>query len=99
MPVPAFTHYSIPMSEAGWTVGGTSGTAATAQDTQSVLAALEHLYVRGEHLNGPDLEFLDNVALFAGAPWVNLGHALAGVSGPPSLVGTGTLVAGSASSP
>jgi hypothetical protein len=31
-----------------------------------------------------------------GSPWTNLGFALAGVSGPPALAGTGTLVAGSA---
>ncbi len=34
----------------------------------------------------------------SGGPWLDLGSALAGVSGPPSLVGTGPLTAGSAGS-
>src|SRR6185436_4924335 len=33
-------------------------------------------------------------ATFAKSPWTFLGHALAGAGGPPSLVGTGTLVGG-----
>ncbi|HTE07095.1 MAG TPA: laminin B domain-containing protein [Planctomycetota bacterium] len=98
-PVPAFTHFSIPMSETGWKVGGLAGPAATAAQMQSVLAGLDVLFLRGEYRNAVDTQFLDNVTLAAGpaagGPWTTLGFGLAGISGIPSLIGTGTLVAGS----
>ncbi len=98
-PVPAFTHFSIPMSETGWTVGAIAGPPASAQQMQCVLSAVEHLYIRAEYLNGPDTEFLDNVSLLTGptasGPWTTLGFGLGGVTGIPCLLGTGTLAAGS----
>ncbi|HTE06925.1 MAG TPA: laminin B domain-containing protein [Planctomycetota bacterium] len=94
IPVGTFTHYAVPMSEQGWTVGGSGGPAATSQQMQSVLSALASLHLRAEHQLGPDIQFLDNVTLHgapAGGPWTDLGFGLAGVAGIPTLVGTGTL--------
>jgi Laminin B (Domain IV) len=98
-PVPAFTHFSIPLSETGWKVGGLAGTAASAAQMQTALGSLDALYLRAEYKNGLDTQYLDEVTLSAGptagGPWSTLGFGLAGVSGIPTLVGTGTLVAGS----
>lgn len=93
-PVPAFTHYTVPLSESGWKVGGLAGPAATPAQMQAALAAIDALYIRGEFFNAVDTQYLDEVSLNAG-PWTNLGFGLAGVSGVPSLIGNGTLVAGS----
>ena len=93
-PLPAFSHYSVPLSESGWKVGALAGPAATAAQVQSVLGALDALYIRAEYFLAADIQFLDNVSLNAG-PWTKLGFGLAGVSGVPSLIGSGTLVAGS----
>jgi len=66
VPIGSFTHYSIPMSEAGWKSGGLAGPAATVAEFKEVLFSLTHLYIRAEYQLGPDTEYLDNVTLSAG---------------------------------
>lgn len=62
----SFTHYSVAMSEGGWLLGGLLGPAPTATQFQSVVSALDQLYIRAEFQLGPDTEYLDNVVLTAG---------------------------------
>jgi hypothetical protein len=101
-PLPAFTHYSIPLSSSGWKVGGLAGPAATDAQMQAVLASIDTLYIRAEHKNGQDDQYLDEVVMLsgpsAGGPWTELGFGLAGLTGVPTLAGSGPLTAGSAGS-
>jgi len=63
VPVPAFTHYSIPMDETGWKVGAIAGPPATSVQFKNVLFAISALFIRAEHQLGLDVQFLDNVTL------------------------------------
>lgn len=58
-----WTHFDVPLSEAGWLVGGAGGPAATAAQMQTVLSNVTSLRIRGEFNSGPDNAFLDNVFL------------------------------------
>lgn len=66
VPVASFTHYSVVLAPSGWKKGGIAGPTPTIAEMRSVLAAVNHLYIRAEHQLGPDVEFLDNVVLSAG---------------------------------
>jgi hypothetical protein len=52
---------------ASWTVGTTTGAAATTGDFQNVLSDLTGIYIRGEYAFGPDNTGLDNVVLIGGS--------------------------------
>lgn len=62
----AFSHFTVPLVPAAWTVGATSGSIASPSTLLSVLSNLTELAIRGEYHVGPDDMGLDNVLL--GAP-------------------------------
>lgn len=66
VPVGAFTHYTIPMSESGWKNGGLAGPQVSVSEFKAVLFSLERLYIRAEYQLGPDTQYLDNITLSAG---------------------------------
>jgi predicted ribosomally synthesized peptide with SipW-like signal peptide len=58
---PDWSEYDIPLDpSAGWTVGSSSGPAATSTEIASVLGDLTALRIRGEFVNGNDTGGLDN---------------------------------------
>jgi predicted ribosomally synthesized peptide with SipW-like signal peptide len=58
---PAWSEYEIPLAPtAGWTVGSSTGPAATPTEIASVLGDLTALRIRGEFVNGNDTGGLDN---------------------------------------
>jgi hypothetical protein len=63
----SFTHYSVPLSAAGWRRDSFMGPAATPAELQSAFSALSMLLVRAEFQLGPDTEYLDNVLLCSDA--------------------------------
>lgn len=59
-----FTHYSLGLAEgSGWHLGSLGGRAPTQAEMLTVLSGLTDLYIRGEFVDGPDVESLDNVRL------------------------------------
>ncbi len=62
-----WTRFSVPLTEtAGWRVGALNGPPATQQEFQTVLAALDSLWIRGEFHSGANIGGLDNVTLGGG---------------------------------
>lgn len=59
-----WTPYEVPLSADGWTNLDT-GAAATDDEFETVLAALERLLIRGEYRTGSDVGGLDSVELSA----------------------------------
>ena len=57
-----WTHYDVPLTEAGWEVNG-EGRVPSSAEFQTVLANLERLRIRGEYVAGSDTGGLDNVIL------------------------------------
>ena len=62
-PTSAWTSFDVWLNESGWRVGTLAGPQATAEQMQTVLAALSALRIRGEYGAGADTEHLDNVSL------------------------------------
>ena len=63
---PDWSEYDIALDpSAGWTVGSSSGSAATPTEIASVLGDLTALRIRGEFVNGNDTGGLDNPRLVA----------------------------------
>lgn len=62
-PGQTWTHYDVPLSEAGWTLTDLAGAAVTAEQFREVLAATTGLRLRGEFNTGADTGKLDNVKL------------------------------------
>jgi hypothetical protein len=58
-----FVHYSIPMSEGGWTRDGLAGPAATQTEFLTALSNITQIFIRAEFQLGEDTEYLDNVVL------------------------------------
>ena len=86
----SWTSYTVPLSEAGWHVGGIGGVAATQTEMQSVLAALTGLRIRAEYQTGGDTDFLDNVNLEGATLFTTIDNAC-GADLPAALFVTGTL--------
>lgn len=92
--------YGARLSETG-TVLDPSGFAIIAgPDAETTAGILSHdglsLVSSARYIPSPDLpSYRVGLTTVGHATWVDLGSGLAGVSGVPSLVGTGTLVAGS----
>jgi Laminin B (Domain IV)/FlgD Ig-like domain len=61
----AFVHYSVPMTEAGWTRDSAMGPAATQTEFLTALASLTDIFIRAEFQLGTDTEYLDNVVMSA----------------------------------
>jgi hypothetical protein len=57
-----WTSFSIPLSETGWVIQGTT-TAATLTDIQTVLAAVDYIDIAGEYVVGADTGCIDNVVI------------------------------------
>jgi len=60
--VSVWEHRTIPLTEAGWKVGGTSAV-ATQADFKTVLSNLAGLYIYTEWHTGLDDTSVDNIAL------------------------------------
>jgi RHS repeat-associated protein len=62
-PGDAWTHYSIPFSEGGWTSDSDYNTPATGGEIQQTLSDLTGLYISGDWYNGAEVAALDNTCL------------------------------------
>jgi hypothetical protein len=99
-------HIPVRMTFAWTTVGAGSGSGnATPMGNGLFRAAVPTSGATGVSLTWTATDFSGNVSTdgpitvgAGGSPWTNHGRALAGVSGNPSLAGTGTLLTGSSGS-